>query len=358
MTLKRLTINHFRNLTHVSLNFCPNFNLFYGDNGSGKTSLFEAIYYLSTSRSFRNHINQRVIAFDQPAFTLFAECDDSTTLGIQKSLTEPAVIKLSGEKPDSVSQLARVLPMVLLNYDSFDVFMGGSQKRRHLLDWLLFHVEPQFFAYWSRYQKALKQRNKALKMRLSEDQVTAWDDELVAMAENIDHFRQKYWDGFVSEITRLASAFLPGLSIVVTYKSGAKAGCDFKNSLAMSLAEDYQRGFTYYGAHRADLLFKTENGLVKDVFSRGQQKALLLAVSLAQFAMYSAEARSQNRPLVLVDDIAAELDQAVLRRMLSCLRAINAQVFISVIEQGDVELELLGKMPAVFHVERGEVKSV
>lgn len=356
MAINCIKIDHFRNIDQISINLCAHFNLFYGNNGSGKTSLLEAIYYLSTNRSFRTHLNQRIIQFDHNDFVLYAELHDEQSIGIQKSLNDGAKIKLSGEYLKQAAELARQLPMVLLNYDSFDIFTGGSEKRRQLMDWLMFHVEPNFSKYWQRYYRALKQRNLALKQRLSRDEIEIWNHDLIEMAKNVHELRQKHIETYFNKTLEIARGLLPHLPLNISYQSGFKTNEPFDETLKAQFIEDCRRGYTRYGIHRADLEFKTDNGLVRDVFSRGQQKALLLAACLGQIAAYSALSEEPRSTVVLIDDIAAELDKGVLSRVIETLENFKSQVLMTSIHQYDIDLSIFHKKPMMFHVEQGAVR--
>lgn len=351
MPVKRLKINNLRNISASDLTFCQEFNFFYGQNGSGKTSIIEALYFLGLNRSFRSHLNQRIISFDQEHFSLFAELE-KTTIGIQKSINKLSVVKASGNKLKSAAELAQLLPILLVNSDSFLYLNAGSQLRRQLLDWILFHVEPGFVGCWQRYKRTLKQRNQAIKNQEPISTIRAWDHDLIENEAKISDFRQKYAKILKQKLILHLSKLSLQLDVEIDYYDGGVAGRQFSSLLEENIHRDMSRGYTQYGAHRADLLIKTHGGVpAKDIFSRGQQKAFLIAVILSQLDIVVES--TQKRPILLIDDIAAELDGRVLARVIEYLKSFNIQTFITTINIDDIDLTLLGDNLKVFHVEHG-----
>ncbi len=157
----------FRNFSHVHI--CPNshFNLFYGLNGSGKTSLLEGIYLLGFGRSFRSpHLNT-LIHHESPAFSTFTQVTHNPanihSIGLEKYRQGRLKLKVDGEAVSSFSQMAVFCPVQIVCPDSFQLLTAGPQARRQFLDWGVFHVEHSFFGAWLNYIRALSQRNSLLR---------------------------------------------------------------------------------------------------------------------------------------------------------------------------------------------------
>ena len=164
MQITRLNIERVRNLKTVVLHELQPFNIFYGANGSGKTSVLEAIHLLATGRSFRTHIPKHYIQYEAGDAIVFAQ-SATERIGMQKLASGEQVIKVNGDTIATQGQLAKLLPLQHIDPQSTDIIDHGAKPRRQLLDWLMFHVEPEFYFAWQYYSRALKQRNSLLKTR-------------------------------------------------------------------------------------------------------------------------------------------------------------------------------------------------
>src|SRR5688500_17831741 len=147
-TLTRLAISGLRNITEASLEPSPGFNLICGNNGSGKTSLLEAIYLLGMGRSFRSHLQKPLVAHEQTHATVFGQTLEGVTIGVQRPVRGPQTIKIGGRPAEGLAHLTRNLPIQLINTDTFQLLEGSPRERRQFLDWGVFHVEHVFLQYW------------------------------------------------------------------------------------------------------------------------------------------------------------------------------------------------------------------
>ncbi len=132
MALNTLRIQQFRNIAEAHLEFRPGINLIYGENGSGKTSLLEAIYYLAHGRSFRSSKPEKLIRYEQPAFLLNAKvemAEQLLNLGLQREREGELRMRLNGEDLHRVSELAQLLPVQLITPESFRLLLGGAKRK-------------------------------------------------------------------------------------------------------------------------------------------------------------------------------------------------------------------------------------
>ena len=361
MSLLSLSVRQFRNLTAVSLHTHSRFNLIVGMNGSGKTSLLEAIYYLAHGRSFRTSRSQRLVQHEHDAFVLHAKvsaAQQSHSLGLQRDRQGDLLLRLNGATVHRLAEFAQLLPVQLLTPDSFRLFFGGPKERRQFFDMGLFHVEPGFFDSWLRFNKVLKQRNALLKTsRQYDSQFEFWDQQFVQLAFELQQFRQHY-------IARLETAFrqlTADDSLLATLSFQLQQGWPDKITTAPDLlqflqhnfSQDSRMGFTQYGPQKADLKLKKDQWIAEEVLSRGQLKVLLFALKIAQNNIIRDN--GQKQPLLLIDDLASELDQASTRQIFSYLRDINSQVFITAINAEQVTPFITAEHLAMFHVEHGQL---
>jgi DNA replication and repair protein RecF len=229
MQLSRLEIQHLRNLTGAKVTPGSIFNLIYGENGSGKTSFLEAIYFLGLGKSFRTHHNQRVIQQGQENFSVFGilqEKDFSTPMGIQRNREGEMQIRIREQHVASPVELAKLLPLQLINADSHRQLLSTPKYRRQFLDWGLFHVEQSFLPVWQRAARALKQRNAALRANASLAEIQLWSHELIAAAMPLDQLRRTYLQQLHPVFQAISQLFLENIEITWHYQRGWPADKD------------------------------------------------------------------------------------------------------------------------------------
>lgn len=355
MQITRLNIERVRNLKAVALNELQPFNIFYGSNGSGKTSILESIHLLATGRSFRTHIPKHYIQYEADDAIVFAQ-SASERIGMQKLASGEQLIKVNGDTIATQGQLAKLLPLQHIDPQSTDIIDHGAKPRRQLLDWLMFHVEPEFYFAWQYYSRALKQRNSLLKTRrnLSLADLEPWNKMLSDYGEILHSQRTgivEQWNQFFQEDLQ---QLLPNLEIELEYHAGFHTEQGLLQDLIQQHQRDQERRYTEYGPHRADLRLKTPYGNADDVLSRGQKKLLIMALKLSQIAMLHA---SNKETVVLLDDLTAELDLAAQQRLIERLSQLGSQVFMTTLDHTSVlkHLHDLSISFQLFHVVQGQV---
>jgi DNA replication and repair protein RecF len=358
MQITRLNIERVRNLRTVALHGLQPFNVFYGQNGSGKTSILEAIHLLATGRSFRTHIPKNYIQTDTQDAIVFAQ-SNSEKIGMQKLLSGEQLIKVNGDNIATQGQLAKILPLQLIDPQSTDIIDHGAKPRRQLLDWLMFHVEPEFYHAWQYYSRALKQRNSLLKTRrnLSLTDLEPWNKMLSDYGEMLHSQRVsivEQWKGFFEQDLK---HLLPDIEVQLEYSPGFHTELGLLNDLQSHHQKDLERRYTEYGPHKADLRLKTSLGDADVVLSRGQKKLLIIALKLSQIAMLHA---CNKETVVLLDDLTAELDLTAQQRLIERLSQLGSQVFITTLEYESVKNHLhdLSISYQLFCVENGQVQVV
>lgn len=356
MTISRLEIANVRNLQSVSLLPHPQLNLFVGQNGSGKTSVLEALHLLGLGRSFRSGRVRRLINDDASACTVFAAFAEGGSAGIQRASNGESEFRLDGRGNINLADIAHRLPLSLLDPASFAEMQEGSKPRRAQLDWGVFHVEHRFYPAWVRYQRALKQRNSLLRSgNIQPFESGVWDRELAESAALLHGFREAHLAAWGPVWEAVVAGFLPGFALSLDYVPGWDVAQPLDALLAESWERDLERGHTQIGPHRADLRIKLGTAAADEVLSRGQLKLALCALKLSQITVLRD---AGIRSLILIDDLASELDAGARSRLLAYLAGTGAQTFITAIEAEGVlpDLEARQQGFRMFHVEHGTIR--
>jgi len=355
MALTRLLIKDFRNIENADLALAPGFNFLVGPNGSGKTSVLEAIYTLGHGRAFRSLQAGRVIRHDQDAFILHGRisgAEREVAVGLSKNRAGDSKVRIDGSDGHKVAELAQMLPMQLITPEGFTLLNGGPKYRRAYVDWGCFHNEPGFFNAWGNLRRLLKQRNAALRQVTHYRQIQAWDRELAPLAEQISAWRAAYSEAIAADISATCEQFLPEFQLSFSFQRGWDKESDYAELLERQFERDRALTYTASGPHKADFRIRAEGTPVEDLLSRGQLKLLMCALRLAQGEFLTRQ--SGRRCLYLIDDFASELDETRRHLLASRLKATQAQVFVSAIGVEHV-FDMADEKGKMFHVEQGKI---
>lgn len=355
MPIQHLRIEGVRCLQGVDLGLDPRKNYIWGANGAGKTSCLEAIYLLSRGRSFRLRQTSKLVRHGADTLSVFAEVaagdGHKSRLGLEFG-PEGLRSRLDGEPVRSQADLLRKLPVHVIDPRLHQLVESGPSERRRYIDTGVFHVEHSFLDAWRSYRRALGQRNAALKARVSPAELQLWTQPLVQAALEVTRLRAEYVAALGATAGPLCTDLL-GRSVRLDYRQGWRKGVEFAEVLEESLESDRASGFTQNGPHRADLKLDFEDGGIRDLASRGQQKLVAAALVIAQVRLF--ENQTGRTSTLLVDDASAELDQNAQARLLDALQSLDSQLVIT-----GLSAEALRPEPGfpVFHVEQGTVRLV
>lgn len=315
----------------------------------------EAINVLSRTRSFRDGKVDRLIRHGKHQLTVFGLLDDGCSgavgVGVERSI-EGVRARIGGRDAQGVAELTERMPLVVISPDSQRLLEEGPEQRREFLNWGVFHVEPQFLPAWTRYARALKQRNAALKKRGDDFGKSIWDSELVELAEHIDRWRSEYLKHLLKTLPSILRPLANLDSFHIFYSRGWPAGENLSDALKRTFDRDATLGHTQLGPHRADLILTVDGIPAREVLSRGQEKVIAVALRLAQVAVLQETTGKQA--IVMFDDLAAELDKAYRTKVLEMVASLNVQAFITTVEPQAIETAWW-QPQKMFHVEHGRV---
>lgn len=363
--LESIQLTEIRNIRSCRLSFSPKINIFFGENGSGKTTLLESISLLGLGKSFRTRLTDTIQNHNAQTCIVFAEILHENLihrLGFEKRKGALPSVHLNGQTVKSNSTLASLIPLQILNSDSFNLIEGPPTFRRRFLDWLAYYSNPQFNSIHKRFYRALKQRNYLLKLsspKNTVEQLRIWDHEFLTRSIDLnEHYRDAFssFSFFYSHSgqDQLLNFSKPSL----TYDSGwpDTSSAAIHQVLDADFDRDVLRGYTHHGPHRRDIKISYDTVLANDYLSKGQIKSVCYSLLISQVKFLSLE---HHRPcILLVDDLFSELDDINAKIIASWIEDLDCQVFIT----GLCEKSLLSLWThsdiAMFHVEHGNITPI
>lgn len=338
MYLSRLTVDSFRNLAPTTLEFTSRVNLFHGENGQGKTNLLESIYILSNLKSFRTSRTRDLIRHGSDSAYIsgsivHGEYQDDLSLSMDHTAKRPAV---NGNHPDQITGYLALMPTVLFAPGDIDIIRGEPELRRRFLDRSIFSTTPLYLRELQHYSKALSQRNHLLRSGDTRSLET-WDHELVRWGSIVTRRRISQTETLGDEIRR-QYRLLSGKDheMSIRYRSTIADGTDpteddlaacFMAGLKARRVDETLRRTTQIGPHRDDLVIMINGNDARSFGSQGEQRTAALTLRLAELVV--VEQSRGYPPILLLDDLASELDERRLDQIMNYLSERRTQMFIS-----------------------------
>lgn len=367
MVLQELSVVNFKNLKGVEVTLNPKINCFVGNNGQGKTTLLDAIYYLSFCKSFLNSSDVQNINIDEQFFVLQGtyfrnEKTESIYCGLKKG--QKKIFKRNQKEYTKLSDHIGLFPLVMIAPSDSNLITLGSDLRRKFLDGIIAQFDHAYLETLLNYNKALLQRNALLKYFRKEgvfnqDQLEVWDVQLIQFGEILHEKRLN----LVRELTPVFQKYYQiisgGNEVVELNYSSQLTIKPFSELLRKARHEDARRLFTTVGTHKDDLDFKISVGPLKRFGSQGQQKSFLVALKLAQLEFLKLTVGID--PILLLDDVFDKLDA---KRVQAILQMVNSnkfgQIFISDTHPDRIK-EILSQLKlesSLFLVNNQEIKEL
>lgn len=310
MILKTLRVQNFRTHSDFILEIGEKSTLISGANGSGKTSLLEAIYFALQGTSFRSS-DKEILRNDGSSWFRIDLKDSRDSLrtiifnnAVQKSKKQFLV---DGNKKARLNANLRI-PVVLFEPDDLQLLSGSPTRRRNFLDYFLSQIFPSFQLALTRYNKALKQRNNLLKRdNVSKDELFPWNLMLAEYGAEIISKRQDFLELLNSKIEEVYFEISGVKDEIEIDYLGEKVS---KNEILAILSENIERdkilGYTNFGPHKHDIQFIFNKKPAQNVASRGENRSLVLALKFIETDILAD--LTSKRPIVLLDDVFSELD--------------------------------------------------
>lgn len=333
----------FRNLADVEVALGPRLNVISGDNGQGKSNFLEAIHLAATLSSFRGAGADEMVALDAEQARVAVQTAAvplPRSLEVTLSRRAPRVARLDGKRPRSTLAWLGALPTVLFHPGDLALAQGGPEGRRALLDAILSELDATYATTLASYTKALRSRNRLLREEpVDRRAVVAYDRVLAASGAIVGQSRAR----LVSELALRARTVFEELFDVsapleVAFAPRVEPEEErLRAALEASLEKDIARGFTAEGPHADDVILRIGAHGARHHASQGQHRAIVLSLKVAELEVLAR--RTGRLPVLLLDDVASELDATRSRRFFGLLARMGGQTFLTTTEPSLVRLE-------------------
>lgn len=359
MKISSLKLINFRNYERINLTFQDNLNIIYGNNGSGKTNLVEAIYALSITKSFRNNDDKKMIKKGELSTNIEGVVINNTENIYQVILNkEGKKVKIDNNIVSKISDYIANIKIVLLQPDEQTIFNDTPAVRRKLLNIEISQLEKDYIIYLNYYNKILKQRNFYLRElyingNASLDYLNILTKKLIEYGLKIYEFRTN----FINKINEYIGESYQ--NIFETGELKIKYISDYKNKTVEELFDNYQKNYnkeinlgkTFLGIHHDDIVFLLDKQNIAEWGSNGQQKNAIFAFKLAEISVIYA--KTGNYPILILDDLFSALDNNKIKNIVNLLNN-DIQTFITTTELDRIDTDLI-KNAKLFNVENGIV---
>lgn len=347
MALTALNYQGFRNLEDAELTFSPDFNFITGDNGAGKTNLLEAIFFVGLASSFRLKEEKNLIQENAKYLRVSAQANGHNASIFLDTTTKK--ITLQGNEIRRLSEYIGWLGITLLSIEDMWIVRGSPRMRRAFLDWGIAKTSSSYLANMMEYRRILRQRNRLLQSAAENGNpavLEVFDEQLIKVGNEIYRAREKNLPLLEECIADLGGNF--GLkSLGIRYQSSCPNMELTNQILADVRSKELVFGRTIVGPHRDDLLFSINGHLLRTYASEGEERAAVLTLKLAESEILYR--KKGERPLLLLDEAAAELDHHKREILLELLKG---QVFFASTQPPQKRV-FPGKDCKFFTVERG-----
>lgn len=365
MHLQTIRLTNFKNYESAQLDFSAQINCFLGNNGSGKTNLLDAIYYLSLTKSSTSSQDAQCILHNQPLFAIkgeFLKNDKKREVICGLQIGKKKLVKLDQKPYKKASEHVGKFPVVLIAPNDTDVIRGASDQRRKFFDAIISQVDQHYLQTLIQYNHLIKQRNSLLK-RFAETGQTdlellePFNRQLLDLGNQIFEKRNAFIQEFKELVTRHYQNLTNSAEVIeLNYQS------HFQQNVEVLLSENLQKDIilkrSNVGIHKDDFHFVMNGEPIRKFGSQGQQKSYLIALKLAHFEF--TERESGMKPVLLLDDIFDKLDDLRINKLMEMVASdAFGQIFITD-ARPERTMNLLANDShevALFQVQAGQVET-
>jgi len=339
--LSELRLSNFRSYGDLQVGFESGLNFLYGENGTGKTSVLEAISYLAVARSLRSANDSEVVRWKEDGFGVGGEVvdgDGGETIVLRFTRGRGKEVTIDGSRLERLSELVGHLRVAWFCPEDTWITKGGPDARRRLVDMTLCQVDASYMAALTGYRRALRQRNEALLNWTPDEEsdrvIEAWTEKLVQWGGRIIAGRARLVPALADKVAGYHARIAGEDTLTLAYRSSvpvedaaveASARDGFRAALVHSEEDEKRRGFTLVGPHRDDLEVRLEGRPLRSFGSQGQHRTAAIALKLGEAAILDADGRGV---VVLLDDVLSELDESRSEALVSHV-GTHGQAFVT-----------------------------
>jgi len=334
--IANIEIKNFRCFSSLNLSFEKPIIVIEGLNGTGKTSLLEAIHYLCYLRSFRTHVPQELMQFGQDTFFIKARLHNDTVMNesydLQVGLSgKRRLVKINNKAVASYKELLNYYRIVTITEDDLSLIKDGPEMRRIFIDQCITFFQPDMLPLFKKCKDIVENRNTLLKQNFSHESYALWTEQLWQISDALQKSRIEALDMLENQVLDLINTYFNNEFVISLVYKPKK---ELRNSLAEFLAtettlvQDEQRfGRNLFGAHQDDFTIIFKDSASRKFASRGQQKLITLLLKIAQIRCLAA----QNSPaILLLDDFMTDLDTSKAGIVIQMLADLNTQLIFTV----------------------------
>jgi DNA replication and repair protein RecF len=342
--LKKLSVRNYRNHSETDIQFSPEINVLYGNNGEGKTNILEAIYYLATGRSHLGSRDSELIRWGASSFSVYGEVDKGnrrTEFDAFYSETAQKRIRVNKKEIHKLSELIGQFCTVMFSPETLKIVQGTPQDRRKYIDFAASQASKQYLHHLQMYYKILSQRNGLLKTGAGQkdyqDNMQVWDQQLIETGSEVIRRRVEFIEELKSVVIPIhfeISKMMENAELQYQSSLGAidsRTAGDISEMFANELKKHKRlesiRGFTMVGPHRDDIKVYSNGYDLQKFGSQGQQRTAALSLKLGEVELLHRE--TGEKPIVLLDDVMSELDDERRKLLLAMISGTYQTIITS-----------------------------
>lgn len=360
MKIENLKLINYRNYNNLDITFSNTLNLIYGNNGSGKSNLIEAIYMLALTKSFRTNSDANLIKKGAKDTIIKGVVITNEKTRYQLDLSENGKkVYIDSDKVNKISDYVSRINIILFNPLDTKIISDSPSFRRKMLDIEISQINKEYLLLLSSYNKVLKHRNAYLKQlylngNASSEYLDILTRKLVDFGLKIHNIRQDYIDMVNEHISKIYKNIFEYGDLQIKYKSsyGKKDFDKVMEFYQKSYRKEMAFGKTLTGIHHDDIDFVLDGNSIKEYGSVGQQKNAIISFKLSELLIVK-KVKNQY-PILILDDLFSELDDQKINNIINMLNK-EVQTFITTTNIDKIDKKLL-KDSTIFRVENGNVE--